>query len=60
MLDRVSDILSEKWHKEQRKENVNDESKQIVKTAAKLLKGAIRTFGHSNSPYPSTDDIRDI
>ena len=51
---------NEKWHKEQRKENVNDQSKQIVKTAAKLLMGAIKTFGHSTSTYPSTDDIRDI
>ena len=51
---------NEKWHKEQRKENVNDQSKQIVKTAAKLLMGAIKTFGHSTSTYPPTDDIRDI
>ena len=57
--DRVSDILSEKWYKEQRKENVNDESKKIVKTAAKLIREAIRNFDHSTSTCPTTDDIGD-
>ena len=59
VLDRVSDILSEKWYKEQRKENVEDESKRILKTAAKLIREAMRNFDHSTSTYPSTDDIRD-
>ena len=59
VLDRVSDILLEKWYKEQRKGNMNNESKQIVKTAAKLLREVIRNFDHSTSTYPSTDDIRD-
>ena len=59
VLDRVSDILSEKWQKEQRKENVNDESKRIAKTTAKLIREAIRNFNHPTSTYPSTDDIRD-
>ena len=49
LLDRVSDILSGKLHKVQRKENVNDESKRIVKNAAKLLREAIRNFEHSTS-----------
>ena len=51
VLGRVSDILSGKWYKEQRKENVNDESERIVKTAAKLIKEAIRNFDHSTSTY---------
>ena len=51
VLGRVSDILSEKWYKEQRKENVNDESERIVKTAAKLIKEAIKNFDHSTSTY---------
>ena len=59
LLDRVSDILSGKLHKVQRKENVNDESKQIVKNAAKLLREAIRNFEHSTSTYPSTEYICD-
>ena len=59
VLDRVSDILSEKWYKEQRKEDVIDESKRIVKTAAKLIRKAIRNFDHSTSTYPSTEYIRD-
>ena len=41
-------------------ENVNDESKRIVKTAAKLIREAIRNFDHSTSTYPSTDNIRYI
>ena len=43
VLDRVTDILSEKWYKEQRKENVNCESKRIGKTAAKLIREAVRS-----------------
>ena len=43
VLDRVTDILSEKWYKEQRKENVNGESKRIGKTAAKLIREAVRS-----------------
>ena len=58
LLDRVNDILSEKWYQEQRKENLNDESKRIVNTAAKLLRKSIRNFDHSTNTYPSTDDIR--
>ena len=45
VLDRVSD-------KEQRKGNVNDESKRIVKIAAKLIREIIRNFDHSASTYP--------
>ena len=59
VLDTISDIPSEKWYKEQRKENVNDESKRISKTAAKLIRKAIRNFDLSTSTYPSTDDILD-
>ena len=59
VLDRVSDIFLEKWCKEQGKENVNDESKRIVKTAEKLIREAIRNSDHSTSTYASTEDIRD-
>ena len=59
VLYTVNDVLSEKWYKEQRKENVNDESKRTVKTAAKIIREAIRNFDHSTSTYPSIDDIRD-
>ena len=38
---------------------MNDESKQIVKTAAKLIREAIRNFDHSTSTCPTTDDIGD-
>ena len=36
---------------------MNDESKRIVKNAAKLLREAIRNFDHSTSTYPLTEDI---
>ena len=38
---------------------MNDESKRIAKTTAKLIREAIRNFNHPTSTYPSTDDIRD-
>ena len=38
---------------------MNNENKRIVKTAAKLIREAIRNFDHSISIYPSTDDVRD-
>lgn len=39
--------------------NVNDESKAIVKIAAKLMREAIRNVDNSTGTYPSTNNIRD-
>ena len=38
---------------------MNDESKAIVKIAAKLIREAIRNVDHSTGTYPSTNNIRD-
>lgn len=40
------------------KRNVNNESKRIEKTEAKLISEAMRNFDKSISRYPSTDKIR--
>ena len=56
LLDRVGDILSEKWY-EERKTNLTVESERIVITAAKLLKDTIKNYEHETSTYPSTDDV---
>ena len=41
LLDRVADILSERWYNE-RKTNIFDESERVIRTVAKLLKEAIK------------------
>ena len=56
VLDRVSDILSEKWYGE-RESNKSQETERVVKTAAKLIKDAIKNFEHETNTYPSVDDI---
>ena len=40
LLERVADILSERWYDE-RKTNILDESERVIRTVAKLLREAI-------------------
>ena len=40
LLERVADILSERWYNE-RKKNILDESERVIRTVAKLLREAI-------------------
>ncbi|CAK8697783.1 unnamed protein product [Clavelina lepadiformis] len=56
LLDRVSGIIGEKWY-EERDSNVSQETERIVKTAAKLIKDAIKNHEHESSTYPSVEDI---
>ena len=41
LLEKVADILSEQWYNE-RKTNLFDKSKRVIRTAAKLLREAIK------------------
>lgn len=55
MIDKTKEILSEKWY-QQRKRGA-EESERIVKTAAQLIKQSVKNFEHSNSFYPTVDEI---
>lgn len=57
MLDRVSSILSEEWYK-QKKDSQQDESERIVKTAAQLIRNAMKQFEHDTDSYPTADDVK--
>ena len=41
LLEKIADILSEQWYNE-RKTNLFDKSKRVIRTAAKLLREAIK------------------
>ena len=56
-LDITTFILSEKWYEEQRESTPADEAERVIKTAARLLKDAIKYHEHDTRMYPSTDDI---
>ena len=57
LLDRAADILCEKWYSD-RKKDLNDKSERIVKTAAILIKEAIKNHELESTTYPSSEDIR--
>ena len=52
-------IVNEKWYSE-RKDNVEDESECIVKTAAQLIQAQIREAEYDLGLYPSIDEINNI
>ena len=56
LLERVADVLSERWYNE-RKTNICDESELEIRTAAKLLREAIKNDKHESDTYPAADDI---
>ena len=61
--DMVSYIVSNTWYAE-RKEDINDEAKKIIKTAPKLVKNIIKESIISNinssCTYPTTEDEKKI
>ena len=61
--DMASYIVSDTWYAE-RKEDINDEAKRIIKTAAKLVKNNIKESIISNTnsscTYPTTEDAEKI
>ena len=56
LLNRTAKILCEKWY-EDRKLDLDHESERIIKTAAALIKGAVKNHELETSTYPSVDDI---
>ena len=58
LLSNIRDTLTEKWYAE-RKTNLSDEADRIVKSAAKLIKNAIKNHDHSTQCYPTATDISD-
>ena len=61
--DMASYIVSDTWYAE-RKGNINDKAKRIIKTAAKLVKNNIEESFISNTnsscTYPTTEDVEKI
>ena len=55
LLERVADILSEQWYNE-RKTNISDESERVIRTAAKLVRGAIENKELQDKWYPAAND----
>ena len=56
LLDRVSDILSEKWYQEKESDK-SQESECVAKTEAKLIKDVIKNYEHETNTDPSVDEI---
>ncbi|XP_057301367.1 uncharacterized protein LOC130635869 [Hydractinia symbiolongicarpus] len=57
LLHRAAEFLSEKWYAE-RKKDIKDESERIVRTAALLIKEAIKNYDLDSANYPSSKDIK--
>ena len=58
MLSSVSFILTEAWYTNRRSEPA-DEAERVIKTAAKLIKNAIRNHHHATDFYPRISEILD-
>ena len=52
-------IINDKWHSE-KKENIQEEAKRIVTTAAKIIKAQLREAECKSDFYPTNKDISDI
>ena len=48
--------MTESWYKD-KKSSTSDEAEHIVKTAAQLLKNAIKNHQHDTDYYPTVNDI---
>ena len=57
ILSNISSTLTEAWYNEQ-KVSKADEAERIIKTAAKLIKNAIKNHTHETDFYPTVDDIK--
>ena len=56
ILSNISSTLAEAWYNE-RKVSKADEAERIIKTAAKLIKNAIKNHTHETDFYSTADDI---
>ena len=57
ILSNISSTLTEAWYNKQ-KVSKADEAERIIKTAAKLIKNAIKNHTHETDFYPTVDDIK--
>ena len=57
IFSNISSTLTEAWYNE-RKVSKADEAERIIKTAAKLIKNAIKNHTHETDFYPTVDDIK--
>ena len=57
ILSDISSTLTEAWYNE-RKVSKKDEAEGIIKTAAKLIKNAIKNQTHETDFYPTVYDIK--
>jgi len=57
LLNTTAEILGTKWYND-RKSNLQDQSERIIKTAAALIKSAIKNHELETKTYPSNDDIK--
>ena len=57
ILSNINSTLTEAWYNE-RKVSKADEAERIIKTAAKLIKNAIKNYTHETDFYPTVDDIK--
>ena len=55
----LSILSSKKWYLE-RKDNVEEETKRIIKTAAQLMQAQIRVAEYNLGSYPSNDEINNV
>ena len=52
-------IINEKWYME-RKDNVEEETEHVIKTAAQLIQAQIREAEYNLGSYPSNDEINNV
>ena len=57
LMNRAARVLTEKWYLE-RKSEIQDETARIIRTAAVLLKEAIKNHESDATTYPTSEDIR--
>ena len=57
ILSYISSTLTDAWYNE-RKVSKADEAERIIKTAAKLIKNAIKNHTHEIDFYPTVDDVK--
>ena len=57
LMNRAARVLTEKWYLE-RRSKIQDDTARIIRTAAVLLKEAIKNHESDATTYPTSEDIR--
>ena len=58
-VETASSIVNDAWY-QSRKQNSDDDSERIMKTAAKIIIAELRSISYDTSVYPSTSDVGDV